>query len=154
LDFSVSDEGGGAAEAAVLPDALGIEHRDRLAALALDGPLLGEPASRLVRQLPQRLGEIVLDECAGGRIDDERRDRAAEGAHERLLRRVPLGLGAAGRAGMLLERGDIRHRIDRRAYFARYSSSALRLIRYVEPIFFAWSSPDSMIVWTSASLTP
>ena len=41
-----------------------------------------------------------------------------------------------------------------RDYRARYSSSAERLMRNDAPIFFAVSSPDSMIESTSCSGTP
>jgi hypothetical protein len=39
-------------------------------------------------------------------------------------------------------------------HLARYSSSDDRLMRYAAPIFFAVSSPDSITVNTSCSVTP
>ena len=65
LDLLVVDERRRAAELAALPDALGIEDRDRLAALALDGALLGLPAAQLVGHLAQRAHEIELLDLPG-----------------------------------------------------------------------------------------
>ena len=109
LDFLIVDERRRAAEVAVLADALGVEDRDGLAALALDGALLGLPAAVLVGNLAQRLGEIELFDHAGRGVDGERRRRAAERADEQLLCRVPLRLRAARRARILVESADVGH---------------------------------------------
>src|SRR5262249_59557522 len=105
LDFLVIDELWRAAELAALPDAVGIEHRDGLAALTLYRPLLGLPPALFVGNLAQRLDEIEFLDFARRR-DLVRRFRPAERAHEFLLARIPLGLRAAGRTRMLVERAD------------------------------------------------
>jgi hypothetical protein len=102
LDLLVVDECGRTAELAVLADAFRIEHRNGLAALALDGPLLRHPAAVFVRQLAQRFREVELLDSARRRVDAERRRGPAERAHEKLLGRVPLGLGSARGARILL----------------------------------------------------
>src|SRR6185436_10570694 len=101
LDFRVVDERRRSAEVAVLADPLRIEHADRLAALALNGPLLDLPAARRIGQLAQRLGQVVLDDRPRRRIDGEGRRRTAERADEELLRRIPFRLRTAGGARML-----------------------------------------------------
>ena len=57
--------------------------------------------------LAQRRGEIVLDDHGVGaaRLQRRRRLGAAERADERLLRRIPVGFGAAGGAAEFLPRG-------------------------------------------------
>src|SRR5262245_14903600 len=155
LDFLVVDERRRSAELTVLTDPLGIEDRDSLAALTLDGSFLGQPPTCFIRKIAQRLGEIVFDQRSGFLVQREWRGRAAKRADQKLFRRVPFRLRSAGGAGVFFESGNIRHQWrDRNGLLARYSSSALRLMRYDAPIFFAASSPDSMMVITSASGTP
>src|SRR3954469_5376107 len=48
FDFGVINERWRSAKLAILADPLGIEHRNRLAALTLHGSFLGQPAARLV----------------------------------------------------------------------------------------------------------
>ena len=100
LDLVVGDQRRRSAEVAALRDALRIEHRDRLAALALHAAALGLPAAVGVGDLAERANEIELLDRAGLR-DLVRRFGAAERADQLLLARVPLGLRAAGRAGVL-----------------------------------------------------
>ena len=64
LGFLVRNELRRTAELAVLRLARGIEHRDRVAALALHLALVGLPAARLVADAAQRRDEIVLDDLA------------------------------------------------------------------------------------------
>src|SRR3954468_19870093 len=102
LDLLVIDQRRRAAELAALPDAIGVEHRHRLAALALDGALLRHPAALIVGHLAQRAHEIQLLDLPGlgdlvGGLG------AAERAHEFLLTRVPLRLRAARRTGILVK---------------------------------------------------
>ena len=110
LDLLVVDQCRRAAEVAVLPDALGIEDGDRLAALALHRAPLGEPPAGFVGQLAKGLGQIVLDQRAGGGINGKRRRRSAERADEELFRWIPHRLRATRRARMLVESRDVGHR--------------------------------------------
>ena len=98
-DLRVVEQRRRAAEVAVLADPRRVEDRHRLAALALDGALLIEPAAIGVGNLAQRRYEIVLDERAAV-VDRERSCGAAERADQQLPRRVPLGLRAARGAGV------------------------------------------------------
>ena len=104
--FGVGHERGRAAELAVLRLAGRVEHRDGVAAPALD---LAPVVRRSTRtDDAQGAGEIVLDDRAGG-IQSRRRFGAAERADELLLRRIPRGLAAAGGTRELRQRDAFGH---------------------------------------------
>ncbi len=108
LGLRIGDELGRSAEFAVLRLPLRIEHRDRIAALALDLTLVRLPAARVVADPAQRRDEIVLGDRAVG-AEPRRRLGAAERADELLFRRVPGRLAAAGRAGEFRQRDGFGH---------------------------------------------
>ena len=112
LDLLIGHERRRAAELAVLPHARRIEHHHRLAALALHAVAFRLPAARLVGQFAQRPREVLFGDFPRGPIDLIRRLGATERAHELLLRRVPLGLRAAGRALVLVDREDLVQRTN------------------------------------------
>jgi len=104
----IRDELRGAAEFAVLRLARRVEHRDRVAALALDLALRNPRSKRTGgpgRLRVQRREEIVFGDFA---LRIERRGRlgAAEWTDELALRGIPDGLAAARGAGVLRE-GDV-----------------------------------------------
>ena len=109
LRLGVGHELRRAAELAVLRLARRIEHRDRVAALALDLALVGRQRAVVGRRSPRSApDEIVLDDRAGG-IQLRRRLGPAERAHELLLRRIPRGLAPAGRTRELRQRDAFGH---------------------------------------------
>jgi hypothetical protein len=105
LHLLVRDDLRRTAELAALRHLAAIEHRNRLATLAPHRNLLRLPSALLVRQLTQGRDEIVFFHSANRiRRRIHRRGRAAERADQRLLRRVPMCLRAASRAGELFAR--------------------------------------------------
>ena len=100
LHLLVWHERGRATELAALRDHAGVEDRDRLAALALHGDLLGVPAPGAVGNGTQRRRQVVLDDDRGvvALFEFGWRLGAAVRAHQRMLGGVPLRLTAARRA--------------------------------------------------------
>ena len=113
-----------AAELAVLRLPLRVEHRDRVAARALDLALLGLPAAGVVGDAAQRADQVVLDDAAGRGVELRRRFGAAERADELLLCRIPVRLAAACGARELPDRGGF-------APCGRVSASGSRTTRHV-----------------------
>ncbi len=98
------------AELAALRHARGFEERDGLAALTLHRRAVLLPAAIGVGDGPQRQGQVVLLHERPVARELRRRHRAAVRAHERLLGGVPVRLGAASRAVVLVERRHLRCR--------------------------------------------
>lgn len=145
----------GPAELAALRHAGGLEERDGLAALALHRGAVLREAALVVGNGAQRQRQIVLGHERPVAGQHRRRDRAAIRAHQRLPGGIPVGLGAARRAMMLVERRDLRSGRGRQAgYDSRNSSSAALVTRHAEPIFLPLRSPFSSVSSTSASVTP
>src|SRR5262249_4462826 len=94
------------AELAPLPDAGGVEHGDRLTALTANPDLRGLPPPRRIGQAAKRRGERVLDDDGrrAARFERGGRFRSAERTNELLFGRIPVRLGAAGRAMELFAR--------------------------------------------------
>ena len=108
LDLLVVNERRRTAELTVLAHTGRVEDHHRAATLTFDGTTLYLPSAHLVGQLAQGCHEIQFDHLAGLAVDPIRRLRAAERTDQLLLGWAPFGLRATGRAGMFLERRNLR----------------------------------------------
>ena len=130
LQLLVIHERRRAAELAVPADLLRGEDHDGFAALALHAAAVRVPPAAFLGELPQHRHQVEFRDRAFLLVPVVRRLGAAEGTHEQLLRGIPLGLRAAGGAGVFVARRDCRRcRLFRRAHCLRYASSDARVMR-------------------------